>query len=271
MGLEVTFFGTRGSISATHEDSLKYGSHTACVVISSGDRSIIIDAGFGIGFYSDHLKNKMGEFHLLISHFHWDHIQGLNYFGAIHHPKSVNHFYSPQSVDKLKEVMDIYFDGSYGPFNGWQQLNSKLEFHQLTQDIEINGFQVSCRALNHTDPCFAYKISDGEHSVVYASDHEAIDNSVNREFIAWAKGTDMLIHDAMYLDEEYAHRIGWGHSTFDMACRNAQMINCKHLLLTHHEPMRTDRELDRIELRLKEKYSNLRLTCAQQEVVYVTK
>lgn len=72
MGLEVTFYGTRGSISATHEDSPKYGSHTACVVISSGERSVIIDAGFGIGFYSDHLKNKMGEFHLLISHFHWE-------------------------------------------------------------------------------------------------------------------------------------------------------------------------------------------------------
>lgn len=268
MGLEVVFYGTRGSISATSEDSLKYGSHTPCVVVSDGDQSLIIDAGFGIGFYSDHLKNKMGEFHLLISHFHWDHIQGLNYFGAIHHPKSVNHFYTPQPTEEFKEVMDIYFDGSYGPFNGWKELNSKLEFHQLNREITLNGFTVSHKALNHTDPCYAYKISNGSHTVVYASDHESIDNTTNREFVAWAKGCDILIHDAMYTDEEYSERVGWGHSTFEMACRNAEAIGCRQALLTHHDPMRTDTELDRIEAELKKKFPSLYLACAQQEKIY---
>ena len=77
MPLDVVFYGTRGSISAPHEDILRYGSLTSCVVVKSGDRSIVIDAGFGIGFYSDHLANKMGSFHVLISHFHWDHILAL--------------------------------------------------------------------------------------------------------------------------------------------------------------------------------------------------
>jgi ribonuclease BN (tRNA processing enzyme) len=268
MALEVTFFGTRGSISAPSESILKYGSLTPCVVVGSGDSHIVIDAGFGIGFYSDHLTNKMGQFHILISHFHWDHIQGLNYFGPVHHPKSTNHFYSPFKTEKMKEVMDIYFDGSYGPFNGWEALNSKFEFHRLTKETSINNFTISFMPLNHTDPCYAYKISNGITTVVYASDHESIDNETNREFVDWAKGCDILIHDAMFLDSEYQERVGWGHSSFNMACENALRINPKQLLLTHHEPLRMDAELDQIESDLRKKYPALSLCCAQQEVVY---
>ncbi|NUM81428.1 MBL fold metallo-hydrolase [bacterium] len=268
MALEVIFYGTRGSISAPHPDILKYGAHTPCVVIVSGDRSLIIDAGFGIGFYSDHLANKMGEFHILISHFHWDHIQGLNYFGPVHHPKSTNHFYSPFKTEQMQDVMDIYFDGSYGPFNGWEALNSQFAFHRLSHQAVINGFNVSFKALNHTDPCYAYKISDGKHTVVYASDHEAIDNQINRDFIEWAEGCDMLIHDAMYYDNEYETRTGWGHSTFDMACNNARKIKTRTTLLTHHEPLRSDVELDAIERELRQKYPALNVLCAQQEIVY---
>ncbi len=268
MALDVIFYGTRGSISATSDDTLKYGSHTTCVVINSGEKSLILDAGFGIGFYSDHLKNKMGDFHLLISHFHWDHIQGLNYFGPIHHPKSTNHFYTPKPNERLKEVLDIYFDGSYGPFNGWKELNSKLEFHKLEGDLLINGFQVSFRLLNHTDPCYAYKISNGDHTIVYATDHECVDNENNREFVKWAKGCDILIHDAMYTENEYESRTGWGHSTFAMACRNAVAIGAKKILLTHHEPLRTDKEIDLIEAGLEKEFPSLNLAFAQQEVVY---
>lgn len=268
MALEVVFYGTRGSISAPHQDILRYGSLTSCVVVKNGDRSIVLDAGFGIGFYSDHLANKMGQFHVLISHFHWDHIQGLNYFGPVHHPKSTNNFYSPFKVEQLQEIMDIYFDGSYGPFNGWEALNSKFEFHRLTGDLEINGFKVSFKPLNHTDPCYAYKITDGNSSVVYASDHEAINNVVNREFIDWAKGCDILVHDAMFRNEEYEHKIGWGHSTYDMACENARKMGTKKILLTHHEPLRSDDDLDRIEVELKTKYPDLDLSCAKQVVTY---
>lgn len=268
MPLEVVFYGTRGSISAPHEDILKYGAHTPCVVLHSDGRSVIIDAGFGIGFYSDAMANKMGEFHVLISHFHWDHIQGLNYFGPVHHPKSINHFHSPFGQEQLQEVMDIYFDGSYGPFNGWEALNSKFEFHRISNESVLNGFQVSCRLLNHTDPCYAYKISDGQTTVVYASDHEAIDNSVNRDFVNWARDCDILIHDAMYLDDEYRTRTGWGHSSYIMACRNAREIRPKQVILTHHEPLRSDSEIDRIQEELRAAYPDLKLICAQQEVVY---
>jgi ribonuclease BN (tRNA processing enzyme) len=267
--VNVVFYGTRGSISAPREDTLKYGAHTPCVLVSEGGRSLILDAGFGIGYYSDNLANKMGEFHILISHFHWDHIQGLNYFGPIHHPKSTNHFYSPFPVEQLKEVMDIYFDGSYGPFDGWKQLNSKFEFHRLDGSVTINGFDLSFHPLNHTDPCFAYKISDGSKTIVYASDHEAIDNEVNHDFIEWAEGCDILIHDAMFHAREYLeHRAGWGHSTFDMACANGIRSGAPLLLLTHHEPLRTDRELDEICEDLRRKYKNLNVACAQQDIVY---
>lgn len=269
MGLEVIFYGTRGSISAPHKDILKYGAHTPCVQITSGEKTLILDAGFGIGFLSDNLKNKAGEFYILLSHFHWDHIQGLNYFGPIHHPKSTNHFYSPYSVQQMKDVMDIYFDGSYGPFDGWEDLNSEIKFHQLAKDVDINGFKISFKPLNHTDPCYAYKIFDGKKTVVYASDHEAIDNSVNKGFLEWAKGCDILIHDAMFTTEEYdPERKGWGHSTFDMACENAMKIGAKKLLLTHHEPVRADMELDIIELQLRSKYKTLDLACAKQELAY---
>jgi phosphoribosyl 1,2-cyclic phosphodiesterase len=271
MPLELIFYGTRANISAPSSDILKYGAHTPCVLIRDGEQQIIISAGFGIGFLSDNLKKKTGAFHILLTHFHWDHIQGLNYFAPIHFPKNEVHFYSPFPVDRLKEIMDIYFDGSYGPFNGWEELNSTIHFHQLTQSpTPINEFNVSFLQVNHSDEAYAFKIQRGDSSIVYATDYEVIDNPQNIDFIEWAKGCGILIHDAMYTEEEYEGKHGWGHSSFEMACDNGAKIKPDRLLIAYHEPLRTDQELDAIEYRLKKKFHPLTVDCARQEVIYTT-
>lgn len=269
MSVEIIFLGTRGNISSPCREVLKYGAHTPSMIIKDDPNMIIIGAGFGIGYLSDHLQNKKGHFHILFTHFHWDNIQGLNYFAPIHVPGNTVHFYSPFPVEKMKEIMDIYFDGSYGPFNGWEALNSKIEFHYLReQPLDINGFSVSFVPVNHSDLCYAYKLARNGYSVVYASDHEAVKNDRNDALITWARGCDVLIHDAMYTDEEYHTRVGWGHSSYEMACENAMKIKPKKIILTCHETLRTDDELDRIQDVLNRKYPLLRVHLARQEVIY---
>ncbi len=269
MPVELIFYGTRANISAPGSDILKYGAHTPCMLIRDGDDQLIVSAGFGIGFLSDHLQKKTGAFHILLTHFHWDHIQGLNYFAPIHFPKNEVHFYSPFSADRLKEIMDIYFDGSYGPFNGWEELNSTISFHQLTHSpTPVNGFDVSFLPVRHADETCAFKFSRGGTEIVYATDYEADGNPDNDAFINWAKGCSILVHDAMYTEEEYENKKGWGHSTFEKACENAVGINPGRLILAYHEPLRTDQEMESIEYRLKKKFPSLTLDCARQEILY---
>lgn len=269
MPVELIFYGTRANISAPGSDILKYGAHTPSALIRDGEFQIILSAGFGIGFLSDHLKKKTGAFHILLNHFHWDHIQGLNYFAPIHYPNNQIHFYSPFPVQRLKEVMDIYFDGSYGPFNGWEELNSTIHFHQFSDnETPVNGFDVSWFEVMHSDTAYAYRIRRNGKTIVYAPDYEASEPSVNDRFIEWAAGCRILVHDAMYTESEYAEKKGWGHSSYEMACRNAERIRSERLILAYHEPLRTDQELETIEYQLKKKFPNLTLECARQEVIY---
>ncbi len=269
MPVELIFYGTRANISAPNSDILKYGAHTPCALVRDGEQQIILSAGFGIGFLSDHLKKKTGAFHILLNHFHWDHIQGLNYFAPIHYPNNEVHFYSPFPSERLKEIMDIYFDGSYGPFNGWEALNSRITFHHLPETpIMINGFEVSCLQVKHSDEAFAFKIRSNHTSIIYATDYEVCDSPENDQFIEWAKQCNILIHDAMYTAEEYELKRGWGHSSFESACENAQKIRPERLILAYHEPLRTDQELDSIEFRLKKKYHPMQVDFARQEIIY---
>ncbi|MFC1744483.1 MBL fold metallo-hydrolase [Candidatus Riflebacteria bacterium] len=264
MSLELILWGTRGDISSPGPELLEFGGYTPCGTVKDNKGNLIIlDAGFGLAHFSDHLGKPVSEYHILLSHFHWAHIQGLGFFLPIFLPFVTVHFYSAYPTKELETALDMYFDGSYGPFNGYKSMPAKLEFHLLKKTQMINGFKVDIAPLFHNDPCHAFKISKGRKSIVYAANHEVSDlpraQKNNQKFIKFCEKTDILIHDAFYTEEEYELKKGMGHSSMAAAVNNGIVARCKKILLFYHEPLRTDKELTRLETKLQKVHSKERI------------
>lgn len=266
--MKVIFWGTRGSISVPKEDQIIFGTHTTCIEIRNGEDSLLFDAGFGIGRYSDSLARKTGNYHLFFTHFHWDHVQGIGYFIPIFLPQTNLHIYSPWTVEKLKRQLNFYFDYSFGPFSsiGDPTLKSQRYFHSLRgKTITVNGFEISYFLNNHEGNCYGYAICRHGKKIALITDHEAKERD---SYKTWGADYDVVIHDACYTDEEYEVTHGRGHSTFTQAVENAQNMDARKILLTHHEPLRTDTELLNIEASLQQKYPALDIIIAREQEVY---
>ncbi|RJO69669.1 MAG: MBL fold metallo-hydrolase [Myxococcales bacterium] len=261
MALSVLFYGTRGQIMSVSSDRLIYGGHTPCLTVNEGEERLIVDAGFGISNLAHELMNgKNGparnEFHILLSHFHWDHIQGLMYFSPIYFEHNRINVYTPFEVDVVKEVLNLLLDGSYSPFNGLASLPCTWNFVKLNGSNRVGPFNVSFHPTAHIGECYAYRITSDEGRVVYVTDHDARSSPANESLVAWAKDCDILIHEAMFTPSEYSLFPDLGHSSFISAMENAQRIGAPMTLLTHHAARRNDSELAEHERYLEKLFNN---------------
>jgi len=268
--ISIIFWGTRGQISAPKSDQIVFGTHTTCIEIKNGNDSLLFDAGFGIGRYSDSLSNKTGSYHLFFTHFHWDHVQGIGYFIPIFLPHTHLHMYSPWNVTKLKRQLNYYFDYSFGPFRSIDDVNLKSQryFHSLDKEeiVTVNGFKISHFLNNHEGDCYGYAISRGGKKIALLTDHEA---TLPNSYKTWGTDYDVVIHDAQHIDDqEYRGLHGLGHSTFTQAIENARSMGAKTILLTHHGPLTTDTEMVAIEESLQDQYSDCQPIIAREQVRY---
>lgn len=279
--MKVRFWGVRGSIPVPGPQTNRYGGNTSCVEIRpKGASPIIIDAGTGIRRLGKTLMQ--GEFgdgrgvaHLLISHTHWDHIQGLPFFSPLYQDGNQLHLFARQRDDThLRAVFESQTEDPYFPVP-LSALKADIRFHELVegQRFDIGSARVSCTRLNHPWIAIAYRIDVDGASVVYASDTAPFtDILLEHEFIAkppvlgepldpadaaklhamreglikLAQGTDLLIYDTQFTRDEYRSRPHWGHSTPDDAIEIARAARVKTLALYHHAPVRTDDEQDAI-------------------------
>ncbi|MCP4402502.1 MAG: MBL fold metallo-hydrolase [bacterium] len=264
--MEIIFWGTRGSISAPRPDQIAFGAHTTCIEIRNDTDSLIFDAGFGIGRYSDSLQKKTGTFHLFFTHFHWDHVQGIGYFIPIFLPGTHLHMYSPWPVERLKRQLNYYFDYSFGPFESIDVLSSHLYYHSLEKSIFLNGFSVNHFPNTHEGSCYGYSITSEGKKIAIITDHEAKDEN---SYESWGTDYDVVIHDGQYSDEEYESSYhGLGHSCFSQAVNNSRKMGAKKTLITHHDPLRTDDTLLAIEEKLRRQHPGLDMRIAREQVVY---
>jgi phosphoribosyl 1,2-cyclic phosphodiesterase len=264
--MEIIFWGTRGAISAPKEDQLIFGCHTTCIEIRNGNESLLFDAGFGIGRYSDALTQKSGTYHIFFTHFHWDHVQGIGYFIPIFLPTTDLHFYAPWTVKKLKQQLNYYFDYSFGPFPSIDVLSSQIHYHSLQHPVKINGFDICYFRNNHEGSCYGYCIARHGKKIALLTDHEAQNSD---SYKPWGDDYDVVVHDGQYTDEEYQHsHRGGGHSSFTQAVMNARKMGAHQIIITHHDPLRTDNELLGIEANLRQQYPDLQIIIAREQVVY---
>ena len=238
----VNFWGVQGSCpGAYYEDNL--GSNTSCISIEIDDTLIILDAGTGIRSLSATLDlNKYKKVILLLTHSHWDHIQGFPFFSYIYQKKQLI-IYS-----HLKE----HFDGLLSQING---INFPLKKEELmseiiyTQDLkeleEQTGIHIETIQTNHQGECIGYRVKHKECDVCYIPDNQLHNTTITafNDFVEFCANSRVLIHDSQYTDTDMPHKIDWGHSLYTDALELAIQSNVDHFVLFHHEPTRSKNEI----------------------------
>ena len=240
--------GCRGALPTV------YGGNTACAQITSGDgRSLVIDVGSGVREYANHVMQTQGPvspepFHVLMSHFHWDHMMGFPFFMPAYVPGNVIHIYSCHA-----HVEDA-FRRQHGapsfpvPFD---VLGAEIHFHIIDPEVEhtINGFSVKPHALNHAGIAYGFRIEEQGRTIVYASDAEHKPEMIRDDYpyLDFIRDADLLVFDAQYsLAEATSVKEDWGHSSNVVGVELALMGGVKHLVFFHHEPLNDDERLDQI-------------------------
>ena len=249
----VRFWGTRGSIPSPGPGTARYGGNTSCVEIRVGGTLLIFDGGTGIRALGAALNGVGGDVEatVLLTHFHWDHIQGLPFFKPLHTPGARLDIFAPAADDAtVARRLGLQMEPAFFPVP-FQSIRADCRFGAWTQGERQFG---SCRAdvfpARHPSRTVGFRIDTPAGSVGYFPDNELIggDYDVGPDWRAelgrFLKGVDVLIHDAMVVGEPYSAFEGWGHSTVEQALDLALEVGAGHLVGFHHSPDRTDDELD---------------------------
>ena len=249
----IKFWGTRGSIPTPGRYFIKYGGNTACVEIRCGDKIIICDAGSGLRELGASLLLEYGgdpqELHILISHTHWDHIQGFPFFSMAYLPGKKLNFYGGNNVTNLEKLLHSQMDRDFFPVT-MSELSSEMTFNTLTDNpFNIGGIKIHYTHQIHPSLSIGYRLEYNGKVVVYASDSEISDDPDISKFNEsnvkkFINGADVLIADCQYTKDEYKDKIGWGHSPIEKIIEICNENNVKNLFAFHHDPVRTDEQLD---------------------------
>ncbi len=252
--MRVKLWGTRGSLARSGPETVRYGGDTAAVqVVASDGTEIILDAGSGILRLGEHLSDPPGRIDILLTHLHMDHIQGLGFFLPLFSADVEVHIWGPTSTTlDLRARLTRYLSPPLFPVRIRDLV--ALEIHDLYEcTFEIGPVSITAAAITHPGHTFGYRLEENGGILTYMSDHEPALGVRNfpphRDWTsgaALAADADVLIHDAQYTDEEYAHRVGWGHSTFNHAIAFAEMTGAKTLVTFHHDPSHSDDFLDHV-------------------------
>jgi phosphoribosyl 1,2-cyclic phosphodiesterase/CheY-like chemotaxis protein len=266
--VQIRFWGTRGSIPKPGANTARYGGNTSCIEArSSRGTLVIVDCGTGGHSLGQNLMSSGAEGlrgHILISHTHWDHIQGIPFFTPLFVPGSEWDIYGPKSLGQsLRETLAGQMQYSYFPVT-LDQCGARIRYHELVEGtFNIDDIKVSTRYLNHPALTLGYRLEVDGVTVVYACDHEPYSRmlgtghgEIRGQDLRHAKfinRADLLIHDAQYTAEEYQAKLGWGHSTVEYVVKLGQFAQVKRAALTHHDPLRDDAAIDRLVANIQEK------------------
>jgi phosphoribosyl 1,2-cyclic phosphodiesterase len=244
------FWGVRGSTPTPVARNLRYGGNTTCVSVeSNADQLLIFDAGSGIRSLGSELVQRAQPpkvLHLFFTHFHWDHLQGLPFFAPLFHKDTHLIFHSARPPEELSSILVRQMATPFFPVD-FSAVPSRLEFRQIATDaLNFGDLTVQGFPLHHPQGAHGYRIADEHRSIVFATDHEHGDTTIDANLRAIAHKADVLIYDAQYTPAEYASHKGWGHSTWQEAVNVASDAQVGQLVLYHHDPDRDDDALDMI-------------------------
>ncbi len=252
--MRVKVLGARGSIPCPGPDTVRYGGNTSCVQVTLADGAVLVlDAGTGLR----NLKlpdDEPHQIHILLTHLHLDHIQGLLFFEPLFDPRNEVTIWGPSMAGAtLRQRIARYLSAPLTPVE-LREVPSKLEFRECPAgEWRIGSASVRAEFVNHRGPTLGYAIAEPGATFCYLPDHEpALIGKLDELEAAWISGyalaldADLLLHDSQYTEAEYRRHVGWGHSSVADALCFARRTRAKRTLLAHHDPDHTDGDLDEI-------------------------
>lgn len=270
--MRIKFWGVRGSTPTPQAENLRYGGNTSCVEVRLGQSLFIFDCGTGLRTLGQHLRQEFNGSamcaHVFVSHFHWDHIQGIPFFGPFYDkPENRFLFHSSSRTRSLKRVMEEQMAVPYFPVNT-TEMKAGRNFYDLEPGrIDLDGISVEAMWLNHPQGCMGFRLETKEGIFVYATDNEPGDVAFDKNVRKLAVGADVLVYDAQYLPEEYeARKRGWGHSHWREGVNIAMESGAKELVLYHHDPDHDDACIDRTVSEARNYYARVRAAAEGMEI-----
>jgi phosphoribosyl 1,2-cyclic phosphodiesterase len=247
-------WGCRGSVAVPGADTVKYGGNTSCVEVRlDSGHVLVLDAGTGMRPLGVSMQDDLPvELHILLTHLHLDHLQGLGFFRPLFAPSLDIHIWGPTSpVQHLSERIAMYLSPPLFPVR-LEDVPSHLTFQNAPEEpVTVGSATIRAAKVTHQGPTVGYRIEENGRTLVYLPDHEP---SIGGDLVAvpamWMSGhdiahdADVLLHDAQYRDHEYGAHVGWGHSSIGDAMKFADKAGVDKLVLFHHDPYHTDRELE---------------------------
>ncbi len=253
--MKTAFWGVRGSIPTPGKDFKKYGGNTPCVELRCGDTILVFDAGTGIRGFGKSLLAEAGgrpvSVHVLFSHTHWDHIQGFPFFEIAYLKGNSITLYGGHTVNDLEKLILRQMEREYFPVTLFE-LAADIRFVTLRDNpFRINDVTVYFTHLFHPGLSLGFRVEYRGKVFVYATDNEILNDPEmggynDRNVGNLIRGADILIAECQYTEEEYRKKIGWGHSSIEQVVSIANRYGVKNLFAFHHDPDRTDREIDRM-------------------------
>jgi phosphoribosyl 1,2-cyclic phosphodiesterase len=265
---KLRFWGVRGSTPTVDRATWRYGGNTACVELTTpaGVR-VILDCGTGLRMLGRHLEvspdSEKIEPHIFVTHYHWDHIQGIPFFSPLYAEQNRLHFYSFRSeylgADSLKRVFEAQMAYPYFPVD-LSAMSAQREFTEVSggDQLQVPGARVTTQWLNHPQGCLGFRFETSAGTIVYATDNEPGNPRLDRNLLELAAGADIFINDAQFTPELLATtRKGWGHSSWLEGVRIAEEAGVKNLVLFHHDPDSMDKAVDVILRDARGKFENV--------------
>jgi phosphoribosyl 1,2-cyclic phosphodiesterase len=251
--VRIKVWGARGSIPSPGPETIRYGGNTSCVQVTLDDGTILVlDAGTGIRNLGITLAPHPVELHLLLTHLHLDHIQGLMFFAPAFKPQSKIVIWGPNSAEaSLRDRIARYISAPLTPVEV-RELPCDVSFREAPEtEWEIGSARLRAASVSHRGPTLGYRIDENDSSLCYIPDHEpALGAPLAETEPEWISGFDLakdaslLIHDCQYTDGEYPEHTGWGHSRLSDTLTFADRVDAGRVLLFHHDPLHSDDALD---------------------------
>lgn len=263
--LQTKFWGVRGGWPTPQRDHMAVGGNTSCVEIRfAGEEGVIvIDGGTGIVGLGESLQREFAgrpiSAHILLTHFHWDHIQGFPFFAPLYDAKNRFHFYAGRPASDIAKALEGQMSQPYFPAP-FEALAAHKEFVDARgREIQVGEARIRSFPVNHPQGGCGYRVEVHGAVVVHVCDHEYGDARIDAGVLENARDADVLIYDAQYLPEEYAAKRGWGHSAYVHAVSVARSCNAGQLVLFHHDPRHNDERMESILAAARQGFANTEL------------
>jgi phosphoribosyl 1,2-cyclic phosphodiesterase len=272
--MKIKIWGVRGSTPTPQPENLRYGGNTPCVEIrSAAGKLLIVDCGSGLRMLGKALVKEFGDqpirAHVLISHYHWDHIQGLPFFAPLYAARNQFHFHCfhlPQA--SVEEALQGQMADPYFPVDMSAML-AERSFSEIAEDpFQIDDLLIQARWVNHPQGCLSFRVENHGKAVVYSTDNEPGAAEGDRAIRELARQADALIYDSQYSQSQLeGEKKGWGHSSWEEGVRICQDAGVKELVLFHHDPDSNDQTVDEIQAVARSRFPSSRAAYEGMEII----